>query len=150
MSRHGLLHDAEIKAAIFLQVGGRRQSCEKHMEAIRLHQTIQGSDVDFKLSQSYGAANHLCREESGFARLAVRECQELVPFRMHLCGPPLSCIQYYPHCCSLYPYSPLAYIYVHGSESCRSPSGIELMEFLTLQMPAQNSARKDSMLPYRR
>eukprot|EP00892_Ulva_mutabilis_P007461 jgi/Ulvmu1/5087/UM021_0104.1 len=59
-------------------VGGTRQSCEKHIMAVCAHEVLQGADIDFKLSKSQGAANHTCREESGFTGLAVRQCQELV------------------------------------------------------------------------
>jgi predicted sulfurtransferase len=61
-----------------LQVGGTLEGCQGHIAQVKQHPVLQGSDIDFKLEQSGGTPNDMCRVESGFHTLTVREVAELV------------------------------------------------------------------------
>jgi predicted sulfurtransferase len=59
-------------------VGGSIDDCHQHIAQVEQHPVLQGSDIDFKLAESGGTPNDMCRMESGFSRLTVREVEELV------------------------------------------------------------------------
>jgi predicted sulfurtransferase len=64
-------------------VGGRRSNVLQHTVEVHAHDILGAGDpVDFKLSESNGALNEHCCIESGFQRLAVRECEELVSLNL--------------------------------------------------------------------
>jgi hypothetical protein len=57
------------------QVGGSIASLEAHVDAVKAHPVLRGSDIDFKLAPSSGPVSSGAQEESGFTRLAVNLCQ---------------------------------------------------------------------------
>lgn len=59
----------------------------RHIKEVEQHERLgAGEEIDFKLSESYGALNENCCIESGFQGLAIRECEELVSLNLKGCG----------------------------------------------------------------
>jgi predicted sulfurtransferase len=66
-----------------VQVGGTRAEILEHIAQVKKHSVLgRGEEIDFKLSESAGALNEECRVESGFTKLAIRRCEELVSMNL--------------------------------------------------------------------
>jgi len=58
-------------------IGGKMAGLHVHMQTMKDHPILQGSDIDFKLSVSNGAQNESCLRESGMDKLAIFIKKEL-------------------------------------------------------------------------
>jgi hypothetical protein len=58
-------------------LAGSVAALEQHCQSIRDHPTLQGSDIDFKLSaeDSQQQQDQRATEETGFDHLTVRQCK---------------------------------------------------------------------------
>ncbi|CAM9981067.1 unnamed protein product, partial [Choristocarpus tenellus] len=59
-------------------LGGKQEALQQHIVDVCAHPVIQGSDIDFKLSDSPGARNKKASVESGFTGLSVKAVKEVV------------------------------------------------------------------------
>jgi hypothetical protein len=57
-------------------LAGSLEALEQHCQLIRDHPKLQGSDIDFKLSEdSHEQHDQRATEETGFDHLTVRQCK---------------------------------------------------------------------------
>lgn len=73
-------------AGVNVVLAGSLSALEEHMQTIREHSLLQGTDIDFKLAPDLPAGvDARATEETGFDHLTVRQCKVQRSGPLHGC-----------------------------------------------------------------